>query len=185
MEKEEKKKINKPESQEPVWNKIIIESHLPDSLAPLSELSKNLWWSWNTQSSSLFEYIDEQLWKEHAENPVAMPGELSYKRFRELENDSYFLSEMNKIHQQFRQYMDERKELPAPQIAYFSMEYGLHDSLKIYSGGLGILAGDYLKEASDMKVNMIGMGLLYRYGYFKQVLNLHGEQMANYFFKFA
>jgi len=180
MEKEEKKKIIKPESREPVWRKIIIESYLPNSLAPLSDLSKNLWWSWNTQACSLFKYIDEELWKEHAENPVAMLGELSYKRFQELESDSYFLSEMNKIHQQFRQYMDERKDLGAPPIAYFSMEYGLHDSLKIYSGGLGILAGDYLKEASDMKVNMIGVGLLYRYGYFKQVLNLHGEQMANY-----
>src|SRR5690606_37886203 len=79
--------------------------------------------------------------------------------------------------------VQERQNPEGPRIAYFSMEYGLHDSLKIFSGGLGLLAGDYLKEASDMKVNLTAVGLLYRYGYFKQVLNLHGEQMASYEFQ--
>lgn len=183
MKPEDKKNIARIEYQDPVWKKIIVESYLPDSLAPLNELSKNLWWSWNCEGRNLFELIDAKLWKEHAENPVSMLAEVSYQRFRELEEDAYFTSEMNKVYRQFRQYMDERRELKRPQIAYFSMEYGLHDSLKIYSGGLGILAGDYLKEASDMKVDMIGIGLLYRYGYFRQVLNLHGEQMANYEFQ--
>jgi glycogen phosphorylase len=79
-----------------------------------------------------------------------------------------------------KQYLEERKKLNGPEIAYFSMEYGLHDSLKIFSGGLGILAGDYLKEASDSKVNLVAVGLLYRYGYFKQTLGINGEQIANY-----
>jgi glycogen phosphorylase len=116
-------------------------------------------------------------------NPVVLLEEVSYKRFQELEKDQHFLSEMNEVYGQFKSYMEERKELGSPQVAYFSMEYGLHDSLKIYSGGLGMLAGDYLKEASDMKVNLTAVGLLYRYGYFKQALNLHGEQMANYEFQ--
>ncbi len=106
--------------------------------------------------------------------------EVSYKRFLALEKDEHFVSKMHHVSQLLHQYLEERKELESPQIAYFSMEYGLHDSLKIFSGGLGMLAGDYLKEASDSKVDLVAVGLLYRYGYFKQVLNLHGEQMATY-----
>ncbi len=171
------------QEEQPVWKKIIVESHLPDSLYPLRELSRNLWWVWNNSGRELFEYIDKNLWKEKEHNPVFMLAEVNYKRFQELENDEYFISEMHKVFDQFNRYIDERKELPLPQIAYFSMEYGLHDSLKIFSGGLGVLAGDYLKQASDMKVNLVGVGLLYRYGYFKQVLNLHGEQLATYEFQ--
>jgi len=183
MSPEKIKNIQSLENQQPVWKKIIVESHLPESFSPLRELSKNLWWVWNTKGRELFEYIDRELWQEHDHNPVLMLGEVSYKRFQELENDSWFMREMHKVFELFTHYMDERKNPGNPQIAYFSMEYGLHDSLKIFSGGLGVLAGDYLKEASDMNVNLVGVGLLYRYGYFKQVLNLHGEQMANYEFQ--
>jgi glycogen phosphorylase len=183
MKAEDKKNIKWPENEQPVWKKIIVESHLPDTLNPLRELSKNLWWVWNTRARELFGSIDGKLWEATAHNPVVMLDEVSYKRYQELENDQDFLSEMQQVYGQFRQYMDERQQLEAPSISYFSMEYGLHDSLKIFSGGLGLLAGDYLKEASDMKVNLTAVGLLYRYGYFKQALNLHGEQMAQYEFQ--
>jgi len=183
MKTEQSKYIHWVESDQPNWKKIIVESHMPDTLLPLRELSKNLWWVWNTKARDLFNHIDAELWEECAHNPVLMLDELSYKRFQELENDQHFLSEMNQVYDEFNRYMEERKNLAEPKIAYFSMEYGLHDSLKIFSGGLGMLAGDYLKEASDMKVNLTAVGLLYRYGYFKQALNLHGEQMAQYEFQ--
>jgi glycogen phosphorylase len=183
MKTEQNKYIHWVESDQPNWNKIIVESHMPDTLLPLRELSKNLWWVWNTKARNLFNYINEEMWEECAHNPVLMLDEVSYKRFQELESDQYFISEMNQVYDDFNRYLDERKNLAEPKIAYFSMEYGLHDSLKIFSGGLGMLAGDYLKEASDMKVNLTAVGLLYRYGYFKQALNLHGEQMAQYEFQ--
>ncbi len=172
--------IQRPEIEPPVWKKIVVESSLPESLSPLRDLSKNLWWVWNNEARELFQYIDGEIWEECAHNPIVLLEEVSYNRFKELETDEVFISKMHHVNQKFHQYLDERKELGGPQVAYFSMEYGLHDSLKIFSGGLGILAGDYLKEASDAKVNLIAVGLLYRYGYFKQVLNLHGEQMASY-----
>jgi glycogen phosphorylase len=183
MKTEQNKYIHWVESDQPNWNKIIVESHMPDTLLPLRELSKNLWWVWNTKARNLFNYINGEMWEECAHNPVLMLDEVSYKRFQELESDQYFISEMNQVYDDFNRYLDERKNLAEPKIAYFSMEYGLHDSLKIFSGGLGMLAGDYLKEASDMKVNLTAVGLLYRYGYFKQALNLHGEQMAQYEFQ--
>ncbi|MDD4225378.1 MAG: alpha-glucan family phosphorylase [Mariniphaga sp.] len=182
--KEEKSKYTPwQEYSQPVWKKIIVESHMPDSLIPLRELSRNLWWVWNSDARQLFEYIDKELWEECDHNPVLMLDEVSYKRFQELETDHTFISRMHQVYEKLNSYLDEREKLSNPQIAYFSMEYGLHDSLKIFSGGLGMLAGDYLKEASDMKVNLTAVGLLYRFGYFKQVLNLHGEQMANYEFQ--
>jgi len=172
--------IQPPVVDEPVWKKIIVESNIPESLSPLRDLSQNLWWVWNTPARELFRYIDAELWEECAHNPVVLLQEVSHKRFIELERDQNFKNKMNEVNQLFRAYLEERKQLEGPEVAYFSMEYGLHDSLKIFSGGLGILAGDYLKEASDSKVNLVAVGLLYRYGYFKQTLNLHGEQMANY-----
>ena len=171
------------ENDQPVWRKIIVESHLPESLAPLREISKNLWWVWNSNARDLFSYISPEIWELCSHNPILLLEEVSYKRFQQLENDEGFVSKMHQAYSEFRHYMEERNDAQSPKIAYFSMEYGLHDSLKIFSGGLGLLAGDYLKEASDMKINLIAVGLLYRYGYFKQVLNLHGEQMASYEFQ--
>ncbi|PIF05838.1 MAG: hypothetical protein CSA36_04710 [Draconibacterium sp.] len=168
------------QAQDPVWKKIIVESELPESLSPLRELSRNLWWVWNNDARDLFRYIDPEIWEECEHNPIVLLDEVSYIRFEELEKDETFMSKMRWVYESLQNYLEERKNLQNPQIAYFSMEYGLHDSLKIFSGGLGILAGDYLKEASDSKVNLVAVGLLYRFGYFKQTLNLHGEQMANY-----
>ncbi len=164
----------------PQWQKFIVESDLPVRLAPLRELSRNLWWVWNNEARDLFQYIDDKIWESCEHNPVKLLEQVTYQRFRELEKDEVFTRMMDTTYEKFRNYMQEREALEKPQIAYFSMEYGLHHCLKIFSGGLGILAGDYLKEASDSKVNLVGVGLLYRYGYFRQTLNMHGEQMANY-----
>ncbi|MEZ5103684.1 MAG: alpha-glucan family phosphorylase [Draconibacterium sp.] len=172
--------IKLPAIEAPVWKKIVVESNLPEGLSPLRELSRNLWWVWNTDARELFEYVDEEIWEECEHNPVVLLEEVSYKRLVQLEQDDFFTNKMRNVYEKFYQYLEERKSLDGPQIAYFSMEYGLHDSLKIFSGGLGILAGDYLKEASDSKVNLVAVGLLYRYGYFKQTLNTTGEQLANY-----
>jgi glycogen phosphorylase len=181
--KTEIKNIQGLENEQPIWRKIIIESSIPESLSPLKELSKNLWWVWNNRAKELFSYINPEIWEMCNYNPVILLDEVNYKRFLELEKDQTFMNDMNRVYGDYSRYMSERSELGSPKISYFSMEYGFHDSLKIYSGGLGMLAGDYLKEASDMRVNLNAVGLLYRYGYFKQTLNLHGEQMATYEFQ--
>ena len=180
MESDNIRYIQPPAINDPTWNKFIVESDLPQKLLPLRELSRNLWWTWNNHARELFEMIDERIWESCEHNPIILLEEVSYKRLQELENDERFLEQMHETYGHYREYLKAREEKPGPEIAYFSMEYGLHDSLKIFSGGLGILAGDYLKQASDSNVNLIGVGLLYRFGYFKQTLNLHGEQMANY-----
>jgi alpha-glucan phosphorylase-like protein len=180
MESERVRFIEKPVVIEPVWKKIIVDSNLPESLSPLRDLSRNLWWTWNVEVRELFHYIDPEIWEECSHNPIVLLEEVSYKRFLQLEKDAQFVSKMHQAHALLTEYLEERKNPEGPEIAYFSMEYGLHDSLKIFSGGLGILAGDYLKEASDSNVNLVAVGLLYRYGYFKQTLGVNGEQIANY-----
>lgn len=180
MESERVRFVERPIVVEPVWKKIIVESNLPESLSPLRDLSRNLWWVWNTEVRELFQYIDAKIWEKCNHNPIVLLEEVSYKRFVQLQKDEQFVAKMNKAKASLDQYLEERKKLEGPEIAYFSMEYGIHDSLKIFSGGLGILAGDYLKEASDSKVNLVAVGLLYRYGYFQQSLGYNGEQIANY-----
>lgn len=164
----------------PTWTRIIIERQLPERLRPLEELSRNLWWSWTIGGRSLFEYIDEKLWNATERNPIALLDNLTTDRLKELEQDPEFLQRMDNIYAAYQEYMGKKKEAKGPSIAYFCMEYGLHSSLKIYSGGLGILAGDYLKEASDKNIPMVAVGLLYRYGYFTQQLSASGEQEAVY-----
>lgn len=180
MESERVRFVERPIVVEPVWKKIIVESNLPESLSPLRDLSRNLWWVWNTEVRELFQYIDAKIWEKCNHNPIVLLEEVSYKRFVQLQKDEQFVAKMHKAKTGLDQYLEERKKLKGPEIAYFSMEYGIHDSLKIFSGGLGILAGDYLKEASDSKVNLVAVGLLYRYGYFQQSLGYNGEQIANY-----
>ncbi len=172
--------IRKPNVAEPSWKKFIVESNLPEKLAPLREIAKNLWWVWSPEARELFQSIDIEVWEECEHNPILLLEQVSFSRLKELEKDEVFLGKMEDTHKLLNEYLAARNEKSGPSIAYFSMEYGLHDSLKVFSGGLGILAGDYMKEASDSKVDIVGIGLLYRYGYFKQVLNLHGEQMATY-----
>ncbi len=167
-------------SERPQWNRLMVEKSLPSRLRPLEELSKNLWWSWTQGARDLFEYIDNELWIKVERNPIALLDRLSMDRLHELENDAHFLGMLDTVYAQFTEYMNEKPDSKIPTIAYFSMEFGLHSSLKIYSGGLGILAGDYLKEASDKNVPMVGVGLLYRYGYFTQRLSAQGAQEATY-----
>ncbi len=172
--------IRKAVIENPTWKKFIVESNLPEKLLPLREVARNLWWVWSIEARELFQQIDKEIWEECEHNPIMLLEKVSFKRLKELENDEAFIGQMEDTYRLLKNYLAEREQKEGPEIAYFSMEYGLHDSLKIFSGGLGILAGDYLKEASDSKVNIVGVGLLYRYGYFKQMLNLHGEQMATY-----
>ena len=166
--------------EQPNWKKLFVESNIPEKLTPLKEISRNLWWVWNTEARELFQYIDAEIWEECEHNPILLLDEVNYQRFLRLEKDEEFLYKMNHVSAQLHKYLDDRKVLKGPSVAYFSMEYGLHDSLKIFSGGLGILAGDYLKEASDSKVDLVGVGLLYRYDYFRQNISITGEQLSNY-----
>jgi len=167
-------------SNKPLWKSVKVDANIPDSLRGLDELSKNLWWSWCYEAKELFAEIDKKLWKKNRYNPIPFLKELPYNRFLELEKNSAFMQRYLSVYQQFKDYMAEKPLPNREKIAYFSMEYGLHDSLKIFSGGLGILAGDYLKEASDGNYKLIAIGLLYHYGYFKQQLSLKGEQLVSY-----
>ncbi len=163
----------------PSWKKILVKPIYSPEMKKLEELSRNIWWCWNVDAIELFESIDAEAWKTTEQNPVALMEGLSVEQIKALENNKDFVERLNKVYDQFKQYMSQptqQKDL----IAYFSMEYGLMKSLKIYSGGLGILAGDYMKQASDSNANMVGIGLLYRYGYFAQEITVSGEQRAEY-----
>ncbi len=160
--------------------RIFIEPKLPDGLAPLAELAQNIWWCWNHEAIELFQGIDPQQFIALHNNPVALLDELSIERAQELLADKDFVARMNRVYKSFREYIDKAPALTGPQIGYFCMEYGLHQSLRLYSGGLGVLAGDYLKEISDRNANFVAVGLLYRYGYFQQGISNSGEQLHNY-----
>ena len=166
--------------ERPTWQRMMIDKNLPPRLHALEELSRNLWWCWNADARNLFEGIDQKLWLACEQNPIAFLDKLPMERVKQLEADDAFLAQLDAIYATFRAYMEEKPDPASPTISYFSMEYGLHSSLKIYSGGLGILAGDYLKEASDKNVPMAAVGLLYRYGYFTQRLSAQGAQEATY-----
>lgn len=172
----------KIQADRPEWKKVLVQSALPQSQSPLKELAFNLWWSWNNDASELFEEIagGPDQWYKFGFNPVKMLESLSLDKINKLIYDQEFMEKLDNVNQQFKAYMAEAEKKPKELVAYFSMEYGLQVSLQIYSGGLGILAGDYLKQASDSNKNMIGVGLLYRYGYFKQTLSLLGDQIAEY-----
>ena len=164
----------------PSWRSILVTRHLPEKLSRLEKLSKNLWWCWNESAKDLFRSIDPEVWHKSGHNPLAVLDTVSIKRFQQLSEDKEFLAQMKAVLDEFDTYMAAKAQRKDPSIAYFCMEYGLDTSLKIYSGGLGILAGDYLKETSDMNVNLVAVGLLYRYGYFNQVLSAQGYQVAGY-----
>lgn len=161
----------------PNWYKVLIKPYFPDNLLPLKELSQNLWWSWDIEAQELFSVINPQLWEKSGFNPVALLEMLEIKQIRQLEQDPEFIARLNSVHLRFKEYIS-AAPIAKKKIAYFCMEYGLHASVKLYSGGLGILAGDYLKEASDMNQNFIAVGLLYRYGYFNQKISPFGDQIS-------
>ncbi|MDR0765641.1 MAG: alpha-glucan family phosphorylase, partial [Odoribacteraceae bacterium] len=166
-------------TQSPGWVSVIIHRSLPEKLIALEELARNLWWSWNEEAVNLFKSIDLKQWIA-THNPITMLDKISLTRYKELEEDAAFIEQLGSVHARFIAYMEQKANMASPSIAYFSMEYGLHSSLKIYSGGLGVLAGDYLKEASDKGVKITGIGLLYRYGYFTQKFSAAGNQEAAY-----
>ncbi len=161
------------------WKRMLVQKNIPDNLLPLEELSKNLWWCWNEDAISMFRSIDPKLWEESLENPIVLLDLITYDMFQSLEKNTDFVDRMNRVFERFKNYMAQPMK-PGAKIAYFSMEFGLHDSLKIFSGGLGLLAGDYLKEASDAHANIVGVGLFYRYGYFKQIISAYGDQVPSY-----
>ena len=164
----------------PNWKEVTVKSRIPAELEKLSEIARNIWWAWNFEATELFRDLDPELWKECGQNPVLLLERMSYEKLEALAKDKVILRRMNEVYTKFRDYMDVKPDEQRPSIAYFSMEYGLSSVLKIYSGGLGVLAGDYLKEASDSNVDLCAVGFLYRYGYFTQTLSMDGQQIANY-----
>ncbi|MBW1828145.1 MAG: alpha-glucan family phosphorylase, partial [Deltaproteobacteria bacterium] len=160
--------------------------HLPEPLAFLEVLSRNIWWSWQHEAIGLFRRIDPRLWKESGRNPIAFLTNIPQKRMEGLAVDEGFLAQLKQVEILYkRQVLDKVDNGGSPsefegQVAYFSMEYGIHESIPLFSGGLGVLAGDHLKAASDMELPIVGIGLLYREGYFHQFLNQEGWQQEEY-----
>lgn len=173
-------KIKVSNTNEPVWRNITVKPALPHKLKRLEELSKNLWWVWNSEGKSLFHDLDPNLWRATGLNPVMMLQNISSDRLNEIMENDKLMDRINIVYSHFKDYMNQPSSKDFPSVSYFSMEYGLCSALKIYSGGLGILAGDYVKEASDRGVEMTAVGFLYRYGYFTQSLSIDGQQVANY-----
>ena len=166
-------------STKPDWKKFLVEENIPKKLKALEDLSKNLWWSWNTEAIKLFSSIDSELWEKSHQNPIIFLQKIPLNQLKKLENDQEFIRQLNKVSSDYYHYMNAASDKKGPKVAYFSMEFGLHDSLRIYGGGLGLLAGDYLKEASDYNRDIVGIGLLYRYGYFTQIISAGGEQIVS------
>ncbi|MCD8394683.1 MAG: alpha-glucan family phosphorylase [Bacteroidales bacterium] len=173
-------KLQVSNTNAPAWRDITVKANLPAELKPLEELARNLWWVWNSEGKSLFRDLDHDLWRATGENPVMLLQQLTNDRLQEVIADEVMMERIAHVHKMFREYMAQPMRTDVPSIAYFSMEYGLCNALKIYSGGLGVLAGDYIKEASDSRVDMTAVGFLYRYGYFTQSLSVDGQQIANY-----
>ena len=173
-------KIKASNANQPSWKPIIVKGSVPAELSKLEELAHNMWWVWNYEARDLFRDLDPELYSAVKHNPVALLERLSFSRKEEIVKDKKLMKRINDVYALFRKYMDVEPDHKRPSVAYFCMEYGIHSALKIYSGGLGMLAGDYVKEASDSNVDMCAVGFLYRYGYFTQSLAMDGQQIANY-----
>ncbi len=173
-------KIKVSQTNTPVWHDTTVIAELPHRLKALDIMSKNLWWVWNSEAKSLFRDINPDLWRSTGENPVMVLQRISSERLAEIQKDEVMMNRIETVYASFKDYMSKPMRKDVPSVSYFSMEYGLCNCLKIYSGGLGVLAGDYIKEASDSRVDMTAVGFLYRYGYFTQTLSVDGQQIANY-----
>jgi len=164
-----------------------VQPNLPEPLSPLKDLAMNLWFSWNWEAVQLFIRLDPELWERSYQNPVLMLGSLSQEALEAAARDESFVANLRAVHEKFRRYLEApgwfaeehgaEKDLLA---AYFSCEFGIDEGLPVYSGGLGVLAGDHLKSASDLGIPLVGVGLLYSKGYFRQVLNKDGWQQEMY-----
>ena len=173
-------KIKADYANAPQWKEVTIKSTLPSELKCLDELAHNMWWAWNYEARNMWKSLDSDLYEEVGHNPVMLLDRLSYERKEAIVKDKAIMESVKQVYKKFRDYMDVEPDATRPSVAYFCMEYGINQVVKIYSGGLGMLAGDYMKEASDSNVNMCGVGFLYRYGYFKQTLSMDGQQIAKY-----
>lgn len=165
---------------------FVVSPTLPPSLAPLKELAYNYWWCWNDEARDMFLRIDPVLWEEVHHNPVALLGRLPMAKLESLAERAEFVAVMHEVYANFRSYMEGRgavADLDVPStgyIAYFCAEFGVHESFMNYSGGLGVLAGDHLKSASDLGLPLVAVGLLYQEGYFRQYLTQNGWQNEQY-----
>ncbi|MDR0873760.1 MAG: alpha-glucan family phosphorylase [Prevotellaceae bacterium] len=173
-------KIEVNHVNQPNWKEVSVKSAVPAGLKKLQELSQNLYWVWNYEVTDLFREIDSEIFSESGENPVLFLQKIDLDKLESIEKDEEFMKKLGKVYANFRNYIDQKPDQTKPSVAYFSMEYGLTDILKIYSGGLGVLAGDYLKEASDCNIDLTAVGFLYTYGYFTQKLSMDGQQIAEY-----
>ena len=171
-----------------IFNRITVNPQLPKRIDKLQEVANNLWWSWNTEFLRLFQKIDRDLWEESEKNPIKFLKRVSQERLEEAAKNANFLNEYDKVIDNFDAYMNSKKtwfseNYPKNKedlIAYFSAEYGLDETIPIYSGGLGILSGDHLKSASDLGIPLVAVGLLYKNGYFNQKINKEGRQETEY-----
>ena len=173
-------KIKADYANAPQWRMLTVKATLPDELKCLGEIAHNMWWVWNAEARDLFRDLDEQIYHEVRHNPVMLLERLTFARKEAILKDKALMKRVKEVSTKFREYMDVKPDKSRPSVAYFCMEYGIHSALKIYSGGLGMLAGDYVKEASDSNVDMCAVGFLYRFGYFTQSLSIDGQQIANY-----
>ena len=171
-----------------LFNRITVNPQLPKRINKLGDISNNLWWSWNSDFLKLFKKIDKDLWEECGKNPVKFLKLVSQERLENVSKDVLFLKEYDKIVNDFEDYMTSKNtwfsekypENKNDLIAYFSAEYGLDETIPIYSGGLGILSGDHLKSASDLGIPLVAVGLLYKNGYFHQKISGNGIQETEY-----
>ena len=169
-------KIKADYANDPSWKVLTVRATLPEELKCLDEIAHNMWWVWNHEARDLFRELDVEIYH----NPVMLLERLSFERKEAIVKDKALMKRIKDVYGKFREYMDVKPDAKRPSVAYFCMEYGMHSALKIYSGGLGMLAGDYVKEASDSNVDMCAVGFLYRFGYFTQSLSMDGQQIANY-----
>ncbi len=144
-------KLQVSNSNQPIWRNLTVRAALPKELKPLEEMSKNLWWVWNSEGKSLFRDLDEELWRKVGENPVMLLQRISSDRLKEILSDENLIERVHEVYTSFKDYMKEPMRNDIPSVAYFSMEYGLCNGRIIYSGGLGVLAGDYIKQSSDSR----------------------------------
>ncbi|MBK6290608.1 MAG: alpha-glucan family phosphorylase [Ignavibacteria bacterium] len=165
---------------------FVVSPSIPNELLPLKELAYNYWWCWSSEATELFRRLDTQLWDEVRHNPVQMLGQLSQERLQHLAKRPEYVNAAASVLASFRSYMDSPgwystlETHPASYIAYFCAEFGIHESFSSYSGGLGVLAGDHLKSASDLGLPLVAVGLLYQEGYFRQYLTENGWQNEQY-----
>ena len=169
-----------------IFNRLTIVPKLPDRIRGIHEIAENLWWCWNTESLKLFKKIDKELWERVEKNPIKFLKQISQTKLEEVAKDEEFLREYNKVYLDFKGYMENNntyymnnyEKYKNKCIAYFSAEYGLDETMPLYSGGLGILSGDHLKSASDLGIPLVGVGLMYKEGYFNQKIDGRGNQLT-------